>query len=257
METLSTLSALAERIANLHHEIQRATVQQVNSGLTARNWLIGFYIFEYEQHGADRAAYGERLLQSLAAQAKTREVAGLSYSALKTCRQFYQAYPQIGQTVSDQLQRIGLQVTTLLPHPAEAPVSAVATRQDFPNTNPDLLLSRLSFSHFIELLKADSALKRAFYEVQTISNNWSVRELKRAMETSLYERTGLSKDKAAVLAAHSRSGAADARRHPARAIRVGVSATARQPRLPRERPGNGHRRSARTLSARNGPRVLL
>ncbi len=66
MEQLTTLAALAERIAYIHHEIQRATVQQVNSGLTARNWLIGRYIFEYEQHGADRAAYGERLLQSLA-----------------------------------------------------------------------------------------------------------------------------------------------------------------------------------------------
>lgn len=64
------------------------------------------------------------------------------------------------------------------------------------------LLNRLSFSHFIELIKADQPLKRIFYETETMQNNWSVRELQRAMNSMLFERTGLSSDKEAVLEKH-------------------------------------------------------
>jgi predicted nuclease of restriction endonuclease-like (RecB) superfamily len=66
-----------------------------------------------------------------------------------------------------------------------------------PETN--LLLTNLSFSHFIELLKADSATQRRFYEVQALKNNWGVRDLKRAIDSLLFERTGLSTDKESVL----------------------------------------------------------
>jgi predicted nuclease of restriction endonuclease-like (RecB) superfamily len=61
------------------------------------------------------------------------------------------------------------------------------------------LLSRLSFTHFVELLRKDTPLERLFYEVETIKNNWSVRELERAIDTGLYIRTGLSKNKEAVI----------------------------------------------------------
>lgn len=62
---------------------------------------------------------------------------------------------------------------------------------------PEVLLSTLSFSHFIELLNIKEPLKRSFYEIQTVRNNWGARELGRAINTMLYERTGLSKDKPA------------------------------------------------------------
>ena len=63
----------------------------------------------------------------------------------------------------------------------------------------NLLLTNLSFSHFIELLKADSETKRRFYELYAIKNNWGVRDLKRAVDSMLYERTGLSTDKKVVM----------------------------------------------------------
>jgi predicted nuclease of restriction endonuclease-like (RecB) superfamily len=66
-------------------------------------------------------------------------------------------------------------------------------------TISNLLLERLSFSHFIELLKIDAIFQREFYEIETIKNNWSVRDLQRAMNSMLYERTGLSTNKNAVL----------------------------------------------------------
>jgi len=195
----STFLDLAKRLAQLHTTTQRAALQQVNYWLTARNWLVGYYVTEYEQAGQDRATYGQRLLAELARTLWARGVPGLSQTNLKLCRQVYQTYPlllleqastlqlaglslpAIGQTVSDQLP------------PTTVPVGL----------EPGRLLQRLSFSHFIELVTLDTPLQRAFYEVQSVSNHWSVRELKRAIQSASYERTGLSTDKAAVLAAHA------------------------------------------------------
>ncbi|MBP1615873.1 MAG: hypothetical protein H6Q13_3321 [Bacteroidetes bacterium] len=63
----------------------------------------------------------------------------------------------------------------------------------------ETLLSQLSFTHFIELIRFDDPLERLFYEVETIKNNWNVRELERAINTALYVRTGLSKNKEAII----------------------------------------------------------
>ncbi len=197
MENL-TLSTLAQRIARLHDQTARAAAQQANYWLTIRNWCIGCYIAEYELEGADRAAYGKRLMPELASRVK--QVKGLSEPRLYRCLWFYQAYPQILSTVSTKLQTIGIEGLTLLMPDAATSASGAA---DLPGIAPEMLLSRLSFSHFLELLQADTPLKRAFYEVQSVKNNWSVRELKRARETLLFERTGLSTDKQAVLAAHA------------------------------------------------------
>lgn len=197
----STLATLAERIGVLHDRTTRAAAQEVNAWLTIRNWLIGWYIVEYEQLGNDRAAYGSKLLTALANSLKQQGLKGLAYSNLKTARQFYLTYPQIRQTVSGELQRIVIKDVTL---PIEAQLPVVAAEiAALPGIAPKLLLSRLSFSHFVELLLADTPLKRAFYEVQAVKNNWSVRELKRARESLLFERTGLSQDKRKVLAAHA------------------------------------------------------
>ena len=70
------------------------------------------------------------------------------------------------------------------------------------SANLNLLRTNLIFSHFIELLKTGTDLKRNFFEVHTIQNNWGVRDLKRAIESLLYERTGLSTDKEAILKKH-------------------------------------------------------
>ncbi|SHL75327.1 PDDEXK nuclease domain-containing protein [Hymenobacter psychrotolerans] len=186
----STLSTLAERIGLLHERTQQAAVQQVNYWLTVRNWLIGWHIAEYEQHGADRAAYGARLMPELAR--RLQQGRGLSAQQLYRCVDFYRTYPAILSTLSGELT--GLQLPAL--PPLEAAASAAGLE-------PRLLLSRLSFSHFLELLPLENPLQRAFYEVHAVKNSWSVRELKRAIESALYERTGLSTDKAAVLAGHA------------------------------------------------------
>ena len=188
----STLSTLAERIGYLHERTQQAAAQQVNYWLTLRNWLIGWYITEYEQQGADRAAYGTRLMPELAR--RLQAVRGLSAQQLYRCVDFYRTYPSILSTVSRELPALGLPALPAAPAAAPTPSSGLA---------PELLLSRFSFSHFLELLPLTNPLQRAFYEVQAVKNSWSVRELKRAIDSMLYERTGLSTDKAAVLAGHA------------------------------------------------------
>src|SRR5690606_34869399 len=95
---------LVNTIQNTHNQFQQNAIKSINKHLTIRNWLIGFYIVEFEQNGADRAKYGERLLDELAASINLK---GLSSRNLKLLRQFYNTYPQIGQVVSDQLKILG------------------------------------------------------------------------------------------------------------------------------------------------------
>ena len=73
----------------------------VNQLLTIRNWMIGYYIDEFEQKGSDRAKYGEHLLENLA---KMLEIKGLERNQLNLCRIFYLRYPQICSTVSSKFE---------------------------------------------------------------------------------------------------------------------------------------------------------
>ncbi len=200
-----TIISIATEIFEIHNYFQRKAIQQVDISLSIRNWLVGLYIVEYEQNGSDRAVYAKAALKELALLLKKKNIKGLDERTLRTCRNFYQVYPQIWETVSPKLQYSENEennkwgtVSTIL--------DKIYSNQQFTENQlsnqlsdlsltPDVLISKLCFSHFIELLKADSALQRNFYEVQTIKNNWSVRELERAMNTLLFERTGLSTDK--------------------------------------------------------------
>lgn len=194
-----SFDTLVVSIADTSHYFQQQAQKQVNVALTLRNWLIGAYLVEYEQHGQDRAQYGEKLLSKLAATLRQQSIKGLSETNLKLFRQFYMAYPQIGQTLSDQLPMMLQSGINILQS------TSISTQR--PPTEWQInvfdLINRLSFSHIIELLKADLPLKRFFYESQAIQNNWSVRELQRAMNSMLFERIGLSTDKAAVVQKHA------------------------------------------------------
>ena len=222
---------LINTIQTTHERTQKQAIQQVNNALTIRNWLIGCYIVEYEQNGEDKAEYGAELTKLLAAELLKLGIQGLKERSLRNCRTFYQCYPQIWQTVSAILQLIDnknniiwqtlsakfdktslenenrisqtLSDESLGVEKEGVEIWQTLSAKSSPHPdslNPEILLSRLNFSHFIELIKAETFLKRTFYEVQTIKNNWSVRELKRAMETLLFERTGASGDKESVIA---------------------------------------------------------
>jgi predicted nuclease of restriction endonuclease-like (RecB) superfamily len=183
------IEGLIRQFKEVHEHFASLAVKQVNTAMTLRNWLFGYYIVEYQQHGSDRAQYGEKVLEVLSHSARNLGLKGISETNLKLFRQFYLAYPQISQTLSDQFKLENMQAKQPT-NPPEASTLAM---------DPLQLVNNLSFSHFIELMQAESPLKRIFYEIQAIKNNWGVRELKRAMNTLLFERTGLSTNKTAVL----------------------------------------------------------
>jgi predicted nuclease of restriction endonuclease-like (RecB) superfamily len=199
---METTSINVKGINDLVHSIQHAnkffldqTQRQVNTALTLRNWVIGYYIVEYEQKGADRAEYREKLIEKLAERVKKVGIKGLSYSNLQLFKQFYIVYPQLAVALTNYPQLIdnkSVQILQTVSGEFERVKSLLA----------QTLIGKLSFSHFIELIKVSTHLKRVFYETEAVVNNWSVRELQRAIESMLYERTGLSKDKAAVLEPH-------------------------------------------------------
>ncbi|MBM3879993.1 MAG: DUF1016 domain-containing protein [Verrucomicrobia bacterium] len=179
-----------------------------NQTLVVRNWFIGAYILEYEQSGDDRAQYGARLIESLSRDLVRRNVNGISPTNLRLFREFYRAYPHLGQGLPDPLpQMLGGPIQqTLSVESAPAP-SKLTRIQRTPSVesperrlflSPELLL-RFSWSKIIELLRLDDPLKRAFYENECLKGNWSVRQLQRQIGSLLYERTGLSRDKTAVL----------------------------------------------------------
>lgn len=221
--TDNNFKALVASITGTSHYFQQQAQKQVNVALTLRNWMIGAYLVEYEQNGQDRAEYGEKLLINLSKSLQNNGFKGLGVSNLQSFRQFYLTYPAIGQAVTDQLRGGNAKAQAILRSLSaklSAPSGQTAIHQTVSGelvTDYNLIINRLSFSHIIELLKADSALKRAFYESQALQNNWSVRDLQRAMNSMLFERTGLSTDKAAVVSKHATGHgltAADVFRNP-------------------------------------------
>jgi len=178
---------LIKTISETHDYLQQKAVSAVNQSLTIRNWLFGFYIVEYEQNGKDRAEYGQQLLQTIAKKT-SKQIKGINDRYLRDCRQFYNTYPHIIELTNKLSlpEKIWSSVTPKLKTKKKARSTGV---------NPELLISRLSYTHIIELTKESEPLKRAFYEMQSIKGNWSVRELERQRGSLLYERTGLSKNK--------------------------------------------------------------
>ena len=194
--SINNFESLATTIQQTNSFFLDKVQRQVNTALTLRNWIIGFYIVEYEQSGKDKADYGVGLFKAIAKRLLKMGVKSLQERNLYLCRDFYRAYPQILQTLSTKTYLVDFKPFAIL-----QTVSAILPDPD-ESANLNLLLNNLSFSHFIELLKADTDTKRRFYEVHAIQNNWGVRDLKRAVESLLYERTGLSTDKEATLKKH-------------------------------------------------------
>lgn len=172
---------LVVSIQDTHELLFQAASKAVNVSLTLRNWLIGYYIVEYEQEGEDRAAYGSHLLDRLSEQLSIK---GLVSAELSRCRQFYSCYPQIlGSLPQDFMDS--------LPHPILGSLTQESDKSNY-KLQSNQLISKLSYTHLVELIKIESELKRSFYEIECIKGNWSVRELKRQIGSLYFERSGMS-----------------------------------------------------------------
>jgi predicted nuclease of restriction endonuclease-like (RecB) superfamily len=189
---------LVDIIRQVHDELAAQASRAVNISLTLRNWLVGAYIREYEQLGADRAQYGEALLDRLSEALSTTGTVSYHPRELRRCRSFYIAYPEFRVLVSPESGWLPNSVAVTLPSlssttdPAQEIWGTLSPKLNIP---PKRLVQSLSFSHFAELITLDEPLKRRFYEVECMRGNWSVRELKRQMASLYYERSGLSIDK--------------------------------------------------------------
>lgn len=175
---------LVAAIRHADAELSAQASHAVNVSLTFRNWLIGCYIAEYELNGADRAAYGEKVLSALAD--RLSDISNCNRRQLYRYLRFYRIYPQIVGALSPQFQRL---------LPVSVPSEKVGTVSPQSGNQGQAVLERLSYSHIEKLVDIDDETKRAFYQVECIRGNWSVRELKRQIASLYYERSGLSRDK--------------------------------------------------------------
>lgn len=206
---------LVDGLARLQARAREAAARSVDEILTLRNWLVGAWIVAYEQEGADRARYGEGLIDALAAAFKARGVDGLGRSNLKNYRQIALTWPTLGNRQTSGESRLPSDIRQTLSGESGAPgqIGQMLSAESVPGlpTGGEVLpwqddawmlrLRReLSFSHLLELSRASDPLARAFYEVQVLAHRWSVRELKRQRDSMLFERVGLSRDREAVLA---------------------------------------------------------
>lgn len=196
---------LVNTIQQTHNTLQRSTIKSINKHLTIRNWLVGFYIVEFEQKGLDRAKYGDKLLDELAHSINFK---GLGARNLKLFRQFYNTYPQIVQTLSAQLEQLGFNnpirqtLSDEFQKPENQIIKIVQTlsaqfksiSQNDLQVLPDRLINSLSFSHFTLLFPIEDPLKRTFYEIECMKGNWSHDELRRQITTLYFERSGMSND---------------------------------------------------------------
>lgn len=178
---------LVGTIHNIHDELTAQASRAVNISLTLRNWLIGLYIREYEQHGRDRARYGEALLDALASALRQIGITRSDARELRRYRLFYTTYPQIRDALPPEFSSRLLQGKDLGGGDSQIPPAS--------QLDGGMLVAKLSFTHFAELLAIEDSTKRSFYEVECIRGNWSVRELKRQIGSLYYERSGLSRNK--------------------------------------------------------------
>jgi hypothetical protein len=163
--------SLVQSIQQTHIVLQQQVNKAINHGLTIRNWLIGFYIAEFEQKGEDRATYGDRLLQKLAEALNERS---LSFRNLNLFRQFYFTYPQIGQSVIGQLssnfQLNSVEFKSIENQILKIVQLAIAQSDNQQMVPPEKLISKLSYTHLVQLFPIGDPLKRVFYEIECIND---------------------------------------------------------------------------------------
>lgn len=177
--------------------MQTQAARSVDIALVVRNWLFGWYIVEYEQGGADRAElYGKELIKRLSEELKKLGLKGMSPTNLRKFREFYLNYKEIQQAVpveSSGHEREDKKIQQAVPAPSfhlmrkTKPLRAVIAK----------LSERfiLGWTHYVTLLTVKNSQERRFYELEAAENSWGYRELDRQINSGLYERLALSRDK--------------------------------------------------------------
>lgn len=194
-KTLHSFNDLASIVQTTHDAAQSSAVKAINRMQTMRNWLIGYYIVEFEQNGKDRAEYGTQLLKKLEERVDRK---GVNVTLLQMSRNFYKLYPQMVNlfvpnqkySTTSNISESSVQLKSNSSNNETNLICATVSHKF--QTSPELMISRLSFSHLREIMALDDPLARYFYEQECIKCTWSVRELRRQISTNLYVRAGIS-----------------------------------------------------------------
>jgi predicted nuclease of restriction endonuclease-like (RecB) superfamily len=215
-------SGLVSGVSELLEAARRASVRTVNAFMTATYWEVGRRIVEFEQSGKERAEYGEEVLTRLADDLTARFGRGFSRFNLGRFRQFYLASPvdQIRATLSLKSPGIQKRATVSLElqgaEKCQTPssISQTPSGKSAQRTFALADLARafpLPWSHYVLLIsRSRSPEAFAFYHTEALRGGWSVRQLARQIDSQFYERTALSRNKAAMLAKGAKPQPGDA-----------------------------------------------
>ncbi len=196
---MNPIPSIYERVSRILESARTSSARSVNSTQVVANWLIGKEIVEEEQGGHAKALYGSRLLAELSVRLLREYGNGYSVDNLELCRRFYKEYSDL---ISDAVRRklTPLKISDALrrksPLPHTELILSTPSRESWA---PGRLHLDLSWTHYRALLRTENIQARAFYEIETIKNNWSTRDLERQINSLLYERLALSRDKAGLL----------------------------------------------------------
>ena len=215
---------LVDLCQQTHLELKGRASKAIDSFLVTRNFLMGWYIVEFEQCGEDRAEYGKQTLKRLSTRLKAGLGRGFSVDNLEGMRRFFLAYrpqicsweksgtlsrifiPSISETVSrnlnpadarktenhDALTGKDLEIRQTVSAKSPSSIAANILRQALPELTTRFTLG---WSQYVSLLTINDLDERNFYEIEAAANQWSVRELERQIASSLYQRLALSRDK--------------------------------------------------------------
>ncbi len=176
--------ALFIEIRELINSSRNRIVQTVNTAMVYTYFEIGRLIVEHLQNGKDRADYGKQTLKTLSEELVKEFGNGFSERNLLRMKTFYQEY-SISPTLSSEFKT-----------KASSMSSTIHKESSIQQTQPSNFI--LSWSHYVFLMRIENTAERRFYEIEAYENNWSLRELKRQFDSSLYERLVLSRDKEGV-----------------------------------------------------------
>lgn len=185
-----------QQVVELLQNARQQVLRTVNSTMTVTYFEIGRIIVEEEQNGKDRAEYGKQLLKGLSQQLTKEFGKGFSIDNLGNMRKFYLAY-----SISESLTRIlQIQKSQSLTEEFESQKTQSVISFSEESISKSLIsFFKLTWTHYVFLMRIDDEKERRFYEIESEKYNWSVRELKRQYDSALYARLALSRDKEGVL----------------------------------------------------------
>ena len=209
-KSANTYNQLIDSIDKLVQQGRQQAAIAINYHIVFTYWEIGKYIVEYEQHGKAKAEYGSGLLIKLSKDLSNRYGKGFSKSNIFNFRKLFLGFEKF-QTVSGQFILEQREEISKIPNMQQTSNkynkkfqtlsgkfenSEILSNKFLKNTKT---LYLLNWSHYCELLKINDKLERSFYEKQCGNEKWSVRELKRQINSALFQRLALSKDKEGIL----------------------------------------------------------